>query len=214
MTDKLNIAVVVPTRGDRPQFLEQCKKLIAYQTREPDSIHIIDQTVVALSDKKDITARYRIGIQIARGFYADVIFFFEDDDWYAPEYIQTMLNGWEISGKPDLYGYASTTYYHLVIRKSVELKHPGRASMFNTLMRADTTVVLPPDDDPFTDIYLWKKLKGFADPVNPKTCIGIKHSTGLTGGIGHNKDWKGYNIEDPDGEKLKSLTRFDPFYKD
>ena len=183
------IAVIIPTRGDRPEFLRICKNLIHRQTVQPDEIIFVDYP--GRAGVKDITARYRKGLQEAAAKKCTVAFFWEDDDWYHPKYIEWMLQQWDKFGKPDLFGIGETYYYHLGVSKRLYMKHAGRASAFCTMVKVPFKMrIWPADTQPFLDMHMWKSVEGiavrFENPDKP-LAIGIKHGMGLTGGGGHNK---------------------------
>ena len=68
------IGILTPTRGDRPLFVDQYNEIIKSQTLQPDEIIMVDYPPV--SDKKDLGARYRIGIQEASKRGCNNIYFF------------------------------------------------------------------------------------------------------------------------------------------
>jgi len=186
---KIKIGIVIPTRGDRPQFLKNCLEQISLQTIQPDVIELVDDE--PLSSSKDITYRYRIGVERILKKDVDVIFFWEDDDWYAVNYIETMLDLWNQHKQPNIFGFNSTTYYHIKLQRYIHLKHHGRASMFNTMVKAEAMKGFKwnQDDDPWTDIHLWNNIEGVALNFETRICIGVKHGIGLSGGVGHSDGW-------------------------
>lgn len=197
----MKTAVLIITRGDRPKFLEQAKKLISDQTMQPDFVEIVDDK--PKSNEVDITYRYRIGVERCKQKGADCIIFWEDDDYYAPTYIQRMVGEWTKKGCPDILGISSTIYYNVVTLKYVYLSHPGRASMMSTMINAKAQINWGDDSYAYTDMILWRQLKGFAVSFNERLNIGIKHGTGLCGGGGHQTIWAHYNQEDQDYSFLK-----------
>ena len=62
-TSKYKVGLLTPTRGDRPLFNDQYNELIKSQTVQPDEIIKVDYDPI--SHKKDLGARYRLGIQEA-----------------------------------------------------------------------------------------------------------------------------------------------------
>ena len=72
----MKIGLLTPTRGDRPLFVDQYNEIIKSQTLQPDEIIMVDYAPI--SDKKDLGARYRIGIQEATKRGCDVVFLWED----------------------------------------------------------------------------------------------------------------------------------------
>jgi len=204
----MRIGAVIPTRGDRPEFIDKCKTMQAYQTMKIDVVEFID--FIPVSDKKDITKRYRIGLEKIKNS-CDVVFLWEDDDYYSPDYIELMVKGWLGCGEPSLFGYSVTVYYHLKSKRYSVIKHPGRASAMNTMIKTTDIdkIKWPPDDGPFLDIRLWKCLNGVTQPCEPEhlPCIGIKHGIGVSGGIGHKENWGGYTVNDADMSMLSRATQ-------
>lgn len=185
------IAVIIPTRGDRPEFLRICKILIHRQTVQPDEIIFIDHP--GKRGIKDITGRYRKGVQEAAARGCTVALFWEDDDWYHPKYIEWMLNKWNSVRRPMIFGIQETYYYHVGIGKRLYMRHPGRASAFCTLVKIPFKMrVWPADSEPFLDMHIWRSVEGVAMEFEDKEkplAIGIKHGIGLSGGGGHKKNF-------------------------
>ena len=181
----MKTAIIIPDRGDRPEFLNNCLRMMRKQTMPPDHIEIVADP--PLSSEKDITWRYRTGYERLRGKGFDCILFIENDDWYAPNYIEFMVKRWMHHDMPDLFGTAYTVYYHLKERGYFTMNHPERASAMNTLLKPDLNFSWCADNDPYTDLHLWLHtgLNGkIVHPVNP-IAIGIKHGVGLCGGVNH-----------------------------
>lgn len=192
--------------------------MIQAQTIQPDMHIIVDD--IHDCNYPDVTWRYKLGFQRAREQGADVFVIMEDDDWYAPNYIEVMLTEWVRRRKPNLFGIANTIYYHLALRKYRIITHPRRASMMATVIRADTEIEWCADDYPYLDVHMWTELPSvtIATKVFDKTItIGIKHGNGLYAGGGHNKDSQVYKTgyADPDMKFLESHvgSRLVRFYK-
>ena len=79
----MKIGLCIPTRGDRPQFLKVCKNLIQRQTVQPDEIYFVD--FPGQAGVKDITLRYRKGLEELTKRGCDIALLWEDDDWYWRE---------------------------------------------------------------------------------------------------------------------------------
>lgn len=195
--DKFKFGVICPDRGDRVLMLEQFHRLMDSQTIKPDILELV--TYVPESDAIDISQRYRLGYDKLRNQGLDCILFIESDDWYSPNYIETMLRGWVDHGCPDMFGTNYTTYVNLrlgegVVRKALTLHHAERSSMMSTLIKADLDLQWPDDSYPYTDSHLWihcKNRKTFA-PENGWICLGLKggYVKGLSGGSFHNDKLK------------------------
>tara|TARA_R100000664_G_C2719321_1_gene113364 strand:+ start:144 stop:806 length:663 start_codon:yes stop_codon:yes gene_type:complete len=184
------VALITPTRGDRPLFKDQYWKIIENQTRKPDEVIVVDYPPI--SDKKDLSARYRKGIKTAEEKGCNIALLWEDDDWYHPEYIEWILNQWEKNKYPDVLGVEETYYYHIKVNKFKHLTHGGRSSAFCCLLKLPYKHSYPHDENIWFDLHLFKNhakkhLKTKTVKFNDKIyAIGIKHGTGVTGGVGHN----------------------------
>ena len=181
----VKIAVLIPDRNDRPLFLKNCLRMLEAQTLKPDHIELVND--VPLNDNCDITYRYRIGYERLRNKRFDIIAFIENDDWYSPAYLETMVNKWIELGKPDLLGTNYTIYYHLKLESYFTMKHDSRASAMNTLIKPDLNFPWCVDHEPYTDLHLWVRsgLNGIVFKPEQHISIGIKHGVGLTGGFCH-----------------------------
>lgn len=208
----MKIGVVIPDRGDRPEFLKNCMRMLAGQTVLPAMVVLVttpkspsrvrrDETkgdfekdssqqpassalrapspqvekgnsqqpasrfttvyVESVAGVCDITKRYRTGYDLLRGKGLDVIAFIENDDWYAPDYLERMGEQWELAGRPDLFGTAYTIYYHIGLQAWLTMEHRRRASAMNTLIKPDLNITWCADSEPYTDIHLW------TPPLNP-----------------------------------------------
>jgi len=181
-----NFAIIIPTRGDRPKFLAQCKKLISRQTFQPKEIIWMDY--VPESGAKDISQRYKRGVEQAARKRYEFVVFMEDDDWYHPRYLEWLITSWKAKNKPDFFGVGETYYYHHGIGGLIHMKHQGRTSMFCTLAKLPWKISWPQDHNPFLDMHIHKQSQVITIPF-PTTqtyAIGIKHGIGKTGGGGHN----------------------------
>lgn len=189
----MKIGVLIPTRGDRPEFIAQCKRMIHNQTLQPDHVFFIN--FPPKGTDKDITYRYRVGYQKAKEMNIDFLVFWEDDDWYHPTYIEHMFNKWQANKRPLLFGLEETYYYHIGIDKCHYDNHPRRASAFSTCIGVKSgNLTWPLDNYAFTDLHLWKAHSSSAISEKNETdkpiAIGIKHGIGVTGGAGHNPRFK------------------------
>ena len=218
----IKVGVIIPDRGDRPDFLFNCWRLLKRQTLQPDQIELINDK--PLSENIDITWRYRKGYNRFCQEYRngknpnktvfekmDVIAFMENDDWYAPNYLATMVAAWHLAGRPDIFGTNYTIYYHIGLRAYFTMKHIERSSAMSTLIKPDLDIKWPNDHEPFTDMWLWTRsnLAGKTfDPGN-HICLGIKHGFGLFGGGSHNQRLDRYEpprgTHDHHGDFLKSI---------
>ncbi len=206
----MKIAVVIPDRGDRPEFTRNCLRMMDCQTRKPDATFLVNYPPE--SDKKDITQRYRKGYEYATNSGADVVFFIENDDWYSKAYIETMVSAWEKHGKPDIFGTTSTIYYHIGKKAWFVMDHHSRSSAMSTMIKAGLDLTWPVDEDPYTDIHLWFNIKDKLTfgPIIP-ICVGIKHGVGLCGGQNHTDAMHRYLNNDPDMDFLRKTIDEESF---
>lgn len=209
----MRIGILIPTRNDRPGFLDNCLRMIEAQTLKPALILTVDYKPE--SDKCDITQRYRIGYNSFRDKGVDVIALMEDDDFYHPEYLETMINEWVKRGKPDIFGTGYTIYYHLKLGAYFTMHHQDRASAMNTLIRPDLEINWPVDHEPFTDMHLWRTIHGCVFFPEKVISVGMKHGIGLCGGRSHVDKLHRYSQKDEgflqktlDPESYKFYSQF------
>lgn len=185
----MKFALVIPTRGDRPQFIEQCKLLIARQTLQPTEVLWMDYKPE--SNRKDITQRYRRGVELATKKGYQFVVFWEDDDWYHQDYLKWLVDAWHKNKRPNFFGVGETYYYNHSIGSAHHMKHAGRTSAFCTLAKLPWKTTWPDDHNPFLDMHIHKnsslKTINFTDKIY---AVGIKHGMGLTGGGGHRPNFK------------------------
>jgi len=119
---KTAIVAVIPTRGDRPHFMEQAYRLIEAQTWPLDGVITVDYPPT--SPACDGVERTLDGVNLAASAGATHIFLWEDDNYYAPNYIETMMRAWPTGA--ELIGQASSIYYHLGLRQWEQYLHPQK----------------------------------------------------------------------------------------
>lgn len=190
MEKQKRIGIIVPDRNDRPEFLENCLRMIKNQILNNVDIFIKVVDYQPINNECDITPRYKFGYNFFKnftinGFDLDCILLMENDDYYSPNYIQTMIDEWINHGEPDIFGTNYTYYYHIVLLKFKQLIHYRRSSAMNTLIKPNLNIVWPKDNDPYTDLHLWKQLNGITFEPKNIISIGIKHNVGKTGGQYH-----------------------------
>ena len=176
------IATITPTRGDRPQFLANCKQQLA-RMNTPVKSYFIDYP--PKSSEIDLIARVREGIRQAKADGFEFVFIVEDDDFFPADYFDNLnlLN-------TDFIGDQSTIYYHLKFRAYQDWEHENRASLFTTGFRISSLFefVWPDDNERFLDVSLWRyatQNKKIRIQWRKTGAIGIKHGIGLCGGKGH-----------------------------
>lgn len=185
----MKVGVIIPDRGDRPEFLKNCLRMMKAQTHKVDTL-VVDHPPESIL--ADITQRYRMGYERMSvdakiiGEEYDILAFIENDDWYSPKYIETMLQGWEDHGKPDLFGTAYTIYFHLGLNKYLRAEHKQRSCSMNTFIKPRMNFVWPPDSEPYTDAWLWQIPEFSKRLWEPEIIsIAMKHGVGKLGGRMH-----------------------------
>lgn len=193
----MRIAVLIPTRNDRPLFEANCLRMIQEQTIKPDIIELVNDEPLNfnsdgsekpdINNKCDITWRYRTGYDRLRKKNLDAILFMENDDWYRNTYIETMLKGWNEAGRPELFGTNYTIYYHMKLKSYFTMNHSTRSSAMSTLIKPDLNFNWCKDSEPYTDTHLWTmtNLKGATFNPGKHITIGMKHGVGMCGGNSH-----------------------------
>ena len=143
------ITAITPT-GDRPEALALCRRWMAAQTLKPDQWLIIDDgKIPANIDFGESYIQYVrrepraddpqhtlvVNVECALSYVlGDRIFFIEDDEYYAPEYIKTMnrqLDDYQ------LVGIGASKYYHLPTGGYVRHNNMNHASLAQTAFRAE-----------------------------------------------------------------------------
>lgn len=194
------ISVITPT-ADRPVAIALAEQYMARQTLKPDEWIIADGGEVPVtcsmgqkhihqpkpSGAENFLNNLLAGIEEVRG---DVVVIVEDDDWYAPTHLESMVADLANVGAA---GDDSQRYYNVHHRCWRVFQNKG-ASLCQTAMRRD---LLPKFKDAitralavsrfFVDYLFWESV-----PVEQKrlrrmdTVVGIKGLPGRPGlGIGH-----------------------------
>lgn len=182
----IKLGILIPDRGDRPLFLKNCLRMLEAQTFKPTIIELINEP--PKTNECDITYRYRTGYDKLRNKGLDVIALIENDDFYSPEFLETMVKEWDKRGRPQLLGTDYTIYYQIELGGYMIMHHIERSSAMSTLIKPDLEFNWCPDNEPYTDMHLWNAagLNGAIFHPDKHICIGIKHNVGMCGGYAHN----------------------------
>lgn len=156
--------------GDRPVCLGLLSKWIANQTMQVDQWLVIDDGKEPFMPSLDCDYIYRkpeeneqgqtlnINIKTALPHIAgDIILFMEDDEYYAPDYVKTMV---EKIQHYNIVGICKSKYYHMPTRTYFAHRNCGHASLAQTAIRKETLPILEEvlNGDAFIDIRLWERL--------------------------------------------------------
>lgn len=221
-TSSPKISIITPT-GARPESFELCLQWVKRQTKPADEWIIIDDgedkldlsnleipgtDIVVVHPEKvwrlgDNTQKRNmlIGLDCSKG---DVLAVIEDDDWYAPNYIEAMYA--ELMNPRyhlEAVGELNSRYYNIRYRKWCILNNSSFSPLCQTMFRRTLVPVLKQvlaEGDTRFDIRFWRKLTcpRYLFPET-KLTVGMKAMPGRPGlGIGHNPDtpsWRQDNAE-------------------
>ena len=144
---------------------------------------------------------------------ADIIYVWEDDDYYPPNYIEKM----RLTHGYDFAGTEASLYYNIKTRRWINLEHPHRSSLFCTAFRVGALQDMHWCRPTHTavDMMIWSHANKTAqnrikwvDFTPPNIPIGIKHGIGLCGGNGHTTQ---LDNQDPDGSFILNHTGMDVY---
>jgi hypothetical protein len=163
--------------GDRPEAFGFCQQWMHSQTRRPDQWIIVHDGKNPLRQEGTGKYYYRLpqpddpqhtmilnlqeAVQYITG---DAILIFEDDEYYAPRYIEEMAQRLE---QYEIVGIGRSKYYHLPTGGYIRHNNLGHASLaqtaFRTSLLPEFSTLIP--GDMFLDIRLWKLINGPAAPI-------------------------------------------------
>ena len=201
----MKIAILTPDRGDRNEFNTQYMQTIEKQTMQPDRISWL--RYAPKSDKVDITERYRIGYEALSKTDCDAILFMEIDDYYAENYIETIVYEWINVGKPDLFGTTYTYFYNIRTKEYFKFTHHQRSMAMATLIKPNLNINWGADENPYTDVTLYSQLNYKLFTPEKPICIGIKHGIGLCGGAFHNTNMETYKTHGTQDKNMDFLKQ-------
>lgn len=155
--------------GDRPVCLNLLSKWIANQTMPIDQWLVIDDGKGPFIPSLNCDYVYRkpndgegqtlnLNLQEALPHIkGDIIFFMEDDEYYAKDYVKTMV---EKIQDYMIVGICKSKYYHLPTRTYFAHHNYSHASLAQTAIAKAALPVLKEvlDGDAFIDIRLWNNL--------------------------------------------------------
>lgn len=205
----MKVGIIIPDRGDRPKFLENSLRMLDAQTLQPHKKIIVD--FPATDSECDITKRYKFGYEKMSAEDVDIIALWENDDWYSPDYLETMVNKWIEVGRPDILGTDYTIYYHIKLFAMHSMFHVERSSAMSTLIKPRLQFNWCADNEPYTDMHLWQYIKGVVFRPSKHICLGIKHGVGLCGGYSHTTKLHRYTQTDTNKNFLRETLDKESF---
>lgn len=134
----------------------------------------------------------------------DKVVFWEDDDFYAPGYLQAMADALD---RAPLAGEFPACYYNILTRQYwTGSEHPHHASLCQTAIRAEMIPALAEmckRRRDHIDINFWRESKADKFWVRDAGCVGIKGLPGRPGiGMGHRPRF--WWPHDSDGSMLRA----------
>lgn len=209
----MKISVITPT-CDRQAGIALAEKYMARQTLQPHEWIVADGSatpavltagqvhlhVPAAPGAANLANNMLRALDAVTG---DVVVVVEDDDWYAPEHIDTCVHYLQYN---KAYGCPRLQYYNVQHRMWRAMKNNGSA-LCQTAFSADliprmrnSIEAALAHNDFGLDRRFWAGIQGLA--VGPVTTIGIKGLPGCKGlGIGHRPDGRWF--KDPQFKKLR-----------
>jgi len=224
--------IAITCTGARPEAFALCEKYMARQTVQPDQWLVVDdcapatkctmgQTVIRPEPRwpefpepntqhRNMMAAVdylrRLGVALT-----DQIIFFEDDDWYRSDYIETqrdIMNQFAFG----LVGEVPARYCHVKNRAfrvfdELEMNNPvPHASLCATAMRGYVLPVLIEalECRAWIDMYLWRKAGSPEALFGGASVVGIKGMPGRPGvSQCHRQEADGRWSGDPDLSRLR-----------
>lgn len=206
------VALITCT-GARPEAFNICEKLLYNQTAKLDQWVLIDDTA---SWKEGVNSQRPNMLAALTQVKSDYILIIEDDDYYAPNYVETMVS---LLNKAPVVGLSNSRYYHVGIPGYLTRKNYEHASLCHTGFRSEYLPLMEAavqSGELFFDIQFWKQVKALEIPfilhANSSISVGMKGMPGRAG-IGSGHRTKGY-LYDAGHVKLKEWVKSDyPLYE-
>lgn len=177
MTISNRISAITCT-GDRPVCLSLSKQWMKDQIVKPMEWIIVDDgktpldedIIDSLPDFATVLRRepsdddpnhtMNINLEVALEYVeGDFIIFWEDDEYYSPEYLMVMAKHLE---KYPVVGICKSRYYHLPSSRFFVHPNTEHASLAQTVMSVEHLKQFKEllDGDPFVDLRIWTKIVG------------------------------------------------------
>lgn len=212
------ITLITPT-GGRPEAFALCEKYMARQSVKFDQWLVIDDypvpTECTMGQEvirpeplwKDggmtLPRNLLAGLQAAEGEYILII---EDDDWYSPEYIKTLvekLQTYDLAGEGKARYYNIQNYRHMT---HTNMKHASlcQTGFRRSILQKVMHCVEGNTGRGFIDLFIWELEVNKMVFAGSQTCLGIKGMPGRSGiGYGHTD-----RMGAPDRRPLHTLKKW------
>lgn len=206
---------VITCTGFRPEAFELCTEWVTRQTRKPDTWTVYDDKYrpLEVEDVPTFTRNMALALQKATG---DILVFMEDDDFYAPVYLEAIENEFKHSAS-EMVGLTEVTYYNVQFAKWRSLYNHTYCPMAFTAIRREMAPVLlqclgTPNHT--ADVAFWhlcreQEVKMTKIPAMGLG-IGVKGMPGRPGiGIGHRDLDMRWKSDDTEKSKARDLFGVD-----
>lgn len=224
------ITLITPT-GDRPMAFDLCQRWMRSQTVQPDQWIVVDDGKTPMDsigpgityvrrEPKPTDYKHTLTINIAEAIpliYGDKILIIEDDEYYAPRYVEEMskrLDDFEVVG------IGCSKYYHIQTGGFEMHRNMAHASLAQTGFRKSflpvfTECVNAGMATAWLDDRIWTRIrtsKGTKNAISAlvfvdseeSLYVGVKGIPGRNGiGIGHKVESYRQHPNDPGREQLK-----------
>ncbi len=208
------VTTITPT-GDRPLAFALCRHWMEMQTQRPDQWIVVDDGKKPLKPSPDMTYIRRsprhndpqhtlsLNLKTALPYVTgSKVVIIEDDEYYAPKYIETMAKELDAS---EIVGVMRAKYYHLPTGGYVQIPNITHASLAQTGFRStflpELRRLVERSKTPYIDMEIWRMVmreeRSYLFLDNKESLyVGIKGLPGRSGiGQGHNPAMYGKQID-------------------
>jgi len=218
------ITAITPT-GDRPLPFALCQQWMKNQTKQPDQWIVIDDGKNPLKptysmeyirrEPQDDDPKHTLILNLKKAMpliKGDKILIVEDDEYYAPEYIEKM--SLELD-RHNVVGIGDSKYYHLPSGGNFKIGNMDHASLAETgfveSFLPEFNKILDMDNV-YLDFIIWKVANRngqgfiFVDSDENPLYLGVKGLPGRPGiGRGHDSRLYRNHLKDRNRENLRKL---------
>ncbi len=208
---------LVTCTGGRPEAFALCERWMARQTAQPYEWIVVDDcdptTETTLGQVRvEPTPKWCGATTFGRNMLAalervsgDAVAFIEDDDWYAPDYLENTLRMLSLA---PMVGEGWARYYNVRTRTWATRCNAAHATTASTACRAECIpAIVDVINESHTycyDLGMWKAVQETALVLNVHKYVGIKGMPGRPGLADGHRD---ASISGPDPE-LKKLREW------
>lgn len=183
--------------GDRPRLFRRLESWMARQSLRWTNWIVVDdgavstectlgQRYIRLSPGLPPSASFARNINVGLGELgklgdADFVFIIEDDDWYGPNYVASLLIPLMTH---DLAGESHARYYNVTERSYHRCHNAHHAALCATAFRANLIPQIlscVDDQNVLLDLRIWKQLNCSKHLQRTSHCVGLKAQRGRPG---------------------------------